>query len=320
MTSQPNSNIALNGPSASAMLAGDATPGLASLAPPTGAYFGRATQMFSSQAWSPQIPPNLIFGAGNAQQMFLQSYNELLVYWINPTTSTAGSYLIIHKRSLFANVGTLVLRSDNRYRGWMLCSVEAPSELVVKTPSSSCSIALLATSPNTGDQYSSVSQGMTIPVVVQAGGLQPRYIEVSDQAPLSLQGWAVTSIGQGYPWWIFRQATPWDYLATAPSQVGDAFYPAGSNGLIAIPDISQSSLAATTYATWMISNPGWTQPAPAACTVELGAGFSVKVYVTWTPSGSSDGNGGLKLQNGPTQPGTVTLSLDAITKQIVAAS
>jgi hypothetical protein len=291
MASPSNPNTAPN----NAAAAGGVTPGLAPLAPPAGAYFGRYTPSPFAQARGfyplglpPQpgsAPPRV--GSAPNQDIVQQSINEFFVYWINGTPSTSstpgipGYYLIIMRQSFISSVAALVAGS-NRVQGWMLYYVHTGTQL--GQPTSGSSLALLATSPNTGDQYAYVRQGITPKVFISGSASQPVYLEVTDQVPLNLPGWAVQN-KQFLDWgtkahdmntayWEFRQTTPWDpqvmYLGQAVGRQNHWWWTPFfvNNAIVPIPDISHSSLSVTTYATWMVTNSAWTQDEPPTCHVQ----------------------------------------------------
>jgi hypothetical protein len=277
MASPSNPNTAPN----NAAAAGEVTPGLAPLAPPAGAYFGRyVTPPFSMSTTLNSPGANF---PNPTQDIVQQTVNELFVYWINgtppnPGPGIPGYYLIILRQSFITSVAALMV-SSNVYQGWMLYYVHTGTQLSQPT---SGSLALLATSPNTGDQYASVRQGMTPKVIVAGSAPQPRYIEVTDQAPLNLPGWAVqnrkffmlntSTHDMNTAYWEFRQTTPWDlqtrYIGSGDSQ-NTWWAPFFIDNAIApIPDISHSSLSVTNYATWMVTNSAWTQDTPPTCQVQ----------------------------------------------------
>ncbi len=321
MPSQSNANVALNNTSAAAASAGDVTPGLAPLAPPAGAYFGRQThtEVYTSQ--SRAVPDDVIWGAGATQTLALKSFSEFFVYWINGSASIAGSYLIIQRQSLSFSTGPLLLENDNRYRGWMLSDVRVST---ITSPPTSGQATLLASSPNAGDQQAGVKQGMTLNVFAGASGRQPRYIEVADQSPpFNLTGWATRNISQTEPQWKFRQTTPWDPQAAALGQGNDQgdwgsiFF---NNGVcVAFPDISQSSLALTTYTTWIITDPAWTHDAPQVCTFLAFGDMWADYYLVWAPSGGKDGRAGYASGTYADTFRLPDLILDKIVQQIPAS-
>jgi hypothetical protein len=260
----------------------------------------------------------VISKAGQNQIFSIQSFSEYFVYWINGSASIAGSYLIIQRQSLSFSPGLLLLQDDNRYRGWMMYRTFARTN---PDHPKSGSIALLACSPNTGDQQAGVKQGMTLNVFAGASGKQPRYIEVADQsAPFNLTGWAIQSSRNGHiPQWSSRQTTPWDVQVSAPGQ-GDwnsMFF--NDNACVAFPDISQSSLELTTYATWMMTNPAWTHDAPQPCTFSGQMDIMVWCYLVWAPPGGKDGNSGLDWGPCGAQTEFNELILDKIVQQIPAS-
>jgi hypothetical protein len=317
MASPANPNIALNNAAAD----GDAAPGLPPLEPPAGAYFGRYmpppfsnSTTFNSPVANFPIPH---------QDIVQQSINEFFVYWINgtppnPGPGIPGSYLIILRQSFITSVSALLF-SNGAFAGWMLYHVHTGTRL--SEPASS-SLTLLAASPNTGDQYASVKQGIA-PTVATPGGRGTRYIEVTDQAPLRLPGWAVQN-KQFCDWdtnghdmntayWDFRQTTPWDPQAkdiNDTDSTGTAPWATFFiNDIVApIPDISRSSLSATTYATWMITNSTWTQDKPPSCQVHGRTTMNGDAYFLMA-AGYYDGSSGYPWP--PQQPWVETSTLNA---------
>lgn len=324
MPSQSNPNAA----------AGDMSPGLAPLAPPAGAYFGRLLLPAYSNATTLNYPFT-IEGNPPSGDIVQQSVSEVFVYWINGasatkgTTGTPGYYLII-QRQTFVVSSTASLATGGYMGGWFLSSAYTGTAL--NTPPPGGALNLVATSPNSGDPYANVRQGMTLNVFLSGGSPASRYVEVTDQATWNLPpGWAVLNkqflnwytLGHDMntAYWVFRQTTPWDPLVrpggvAAPNNDPWSKVAFDDNDtILPIPDISRSSLTATTYATWMVTNPAWTQDAPPTCTVTglTTMGGNVYLLLWFNGAGTYWGNALDVATN------SYSLALDQIVQLIPAA-
>jgi hypothetical protein len=269
---------------------GDASPGLAPLAPPAGAFFGRLMLPPFSNSTTLTYP---ISRDPSSADIVQQSVNEFFVYWINGTDLVPGSYRIIQRQTFITSAPRFF--QMGYLAGWMLSQVGTGTAL--NDPPPNGSLALLTTSPNAGDQYASVKQGMTVRVLLSGEAAAPKYIEVTDQVPLNLPGWAVNNLqfvnwndsqahDMNTAYWSFHQTTPWDPTVKPIGQDDSEnpwWWPIFNNRMIVpVPEISKSSLSVTTYATWMVTAPGWFQADPAACTVTGSTTMARTAYFLWS--------------------------------------
>jgi hypothetical protein len=318
MTTKSDPAVALKGAIAMATRSVrlDSAPAPSGLVPPGGAYFGRLQVSHQGSCQVGTVPPDCNSQTGNTQTGNWQAVDEFFVYWQNGSTSNPGSYVIIQKETVTFSIGNQVC-NDTLHQGYLLFGSMARTQMLPADASDpSAVVTLVATSPNSGDTYASVNQYMTLDVYTGSGS-QPQAFNATDQTALSLTDWAVQNRQSSQDLlakWYFYQTSPWnaanyDGSGTPPPNWTDVVFKDG----ICVPftAISQSSLSATAYAVWTISQPAWTQNAPPVYSITGGQIFSGSLFLVWAWGGSNSNTPGY-APYGASDFGGFNLQLDQI--------